>query len=529
MPFRIPVAGHLIMVITDAAERSWLLRASTTCVWLSLWLLQPGLVSAQPSAAEPSVGLNAGATHGLVYTEQPLARPDHSEGIDLTLAASAGYGVTERIRPATGAQHRAQGTLAAAVAPLPWLSVALRFDGRIEAHPHDDRSAYVTAFGDPRLAVRAGYALNPKLSLGAELLAWFPGADAPSLKAAATSLDGRLLGAYASDGWSLLAAAGARWDNSRKLGLDRSRLRVSDRITFGISDSNALLFALGAARRVDAWEVFGELSADALIGARAPSFVRSPLRAAVGARYTVTHALQLELTTLTSLSRRPKIAVSQPWAPIEPRFAIWAGVRYAFELQRPPRPSAAKPERAPNSEPSASAGEPVLASVSGVITDDHGEPLPEVRVKLKSGDAAEREGITNAQGRYSFAAVRLGAAELEASAVGFATQAWRVEIKTLDAEQPTRGLTPKATTGIVRGLVRSFESRPLRAHVVVRNLRGKTITEADSNAEGRVEIELEPGRYHVTIDVPGYKSHVQTIRVKGNDVSVLNADLRKQP
>jgi 5-hydroxyisourate hydrolase-like protein (transthyretin family) len=186
-------------------------------------------------------------------------------------------------------------------------------------------------------------------------------------------------------------------------------------------------------------------------------------------------------------------------------------------------------EKAPQVEPATPAEKPVLASVSGVITDDHGEPLPEVRVKLKSGDAGEREVITNAQGRYSFAAVPRGTAELEASAVGFATQTWSVQVAALDAEQPTRGLKPKATTGVVRGLVRSFQSQPLRAHVVVRNLRGKTISEADSNAEGRVEIELAPGRYRVTIDVPGYKSHVQTIRVKGNDVSVLNADLRKEP
>jgi len=522
------------MVTTDAAERSWHLRAPIACAWFLLWLLQPGLVSAQPSAAEPGVGVNAGATHGLVYTDQPLARPDQSEGLDLNLAASAGYGVTERIRPATGAQHRAQGTLAASVAPLPWLSVALRFDGRIEAHPHDDKSAYVTAFGDPRLAVRAGYALNPKLSLGAELLAWFPGADAPSLKAAATSLDGRVLGAFASDGWSVLAAAGARWDNSQQLALDRARLRVSDRITLGISDSNALLFALGAARRIAAWEVFGELSADALVGARAPSFVRSPLRAAVGARYAVSHALQLELTTVTSLSRRPKIAVSEPWVPIEPRFTVWAGLRYAFEFMRPPPPSAAAPVKAAGTgtdtgEIAAPDKPALLASVSGVITDDHGEPLPEVRVKLNSGDAGEREVLTNAQGRYSFAAVPPGAAELEASAVGFGTQTWSIEIKGLDAEQSTRALAPKATTGIVRGLVRSFQSEPLRAHLVVQNLRGKTIAEAESDAEGKVEIQLEPGRYRVTIDVPGYKSHVQTIRVRGNDVSVLNADLRKEP
>ena len=49
-----------------------------------------------------------------------------------------------------------------------------------------------------------------------------------------------------------------------------------------------------------------------------------------------------------------------------------------------------------------------------------------------------------------------------------------------------------------------------------------------SGEDGRVELELPPGRYSVRIEAPGYRSHTQSVQIKGNGVSVLNADLRAE-
>jgi hypothetical protein len=101
-------------------------------------------------------------------------------------------------------------------------------------------------------------------------------------------------------------------------------------------------------------------------------------------------------------------------------------------------------------------------------------------------------------------------------------------VKGMPPEAP-RTLAPKAERGVLRGLIRSFLSEPLQARISVRDARGKLVAEEKSAADGHVEIELAPGRYRVTIDAPGYKTFVQSVQIKGNDVAVLNADLRKQP
>ena len=77
-------------------------------------------------------------------------------------------------------------------------------------------------------------------------------------------------------------------------------------------------------------------------------------------------------------------------------------------------------------------------------------------------------------------------------------------------------------------VVRSFDSKPLAAHVTIADTKGKGVTDLDSGADGKLEIELPPGRYRVTIEAAGYRKHTQTVRIKGNGVSVLNADMRAQ-
>lgn len=483
------------------------------------------LASAQPTAADPArVGAGVGALRGLIYTGLPLAERE------LTLRATAGYGFLERVPPAPGAQHRLQGALALGITPLSWLGFALRFDGRLELHADDGMGSHIAGYGDPHLQARAGHALRSDLWLGVELGAWFPGRQAPSFPAEATTLDGRLQLAYHTRGslWTWLGSAGARWDNSAQAAPDLTRLRVGDRVALGLSSSSSVLVALGAAWQLQPRvQVFAELSGDVLVGARAPSFAASPLRAAVGARYALSSTLTAELTPMVSLSSRPAVDATAALVPIEPRMVILLGLSYTLPL------TAAASSRADRPKPAAAVSTPKLPPVTdltGQITDERGEALPDVRVTLTTVSGVEHTSLTDYNGSYHFSAIALGDAQLETQAVGFKTQNWTVTLvaDTAASQQPARALVPAANTGLLRGLIRSFDSSPLRAKLTVKNARGKVVQTGASNDDGTVELELAPGKYTITVEAAGHRNHTQAIQVQGNGVSVLNADLRKK-
>jgi hypothetical protein len=155
--------------------------------------------------------------------------------------------------------------------------------------------------------------------------------------------------------------------------------------------------------------------------------------------------------------------------------------------------------------------------------------VPDVRVTLVAADGTQLEAITDADGKYQFERVPYGQAKLEARAVGFAKQSWQAEVNgpKIKAEAPT-ALEQAVDVGVLRGLVRSFDSKPLVAHVVINDNRGKLLQERNSGADGRFEFELPPGQYKVSIEAAGFKKHAQSIRIKGNGVSVLNADMQAQ-
>jgi len=246
----------------------------------------------------PRLGVAANGLRGFARTALPISP------IELSVAGSAGYGLTESIEPVDGSHHRIQGVLGVGVSPLPFLSFALVIDGRIDLHPDDDDSEgpYGGSVGDPRLLARVGHALSPDLSIGADLTIWFPGNQAPSYEPGATTADLRALFAYAPKrtGLRLLSAAGFRLDNSGASAPDVARLRFGDRLAIGLSDSNAVLAALGVGYRFTDLELFTELSGDLLVGSKAPELLASPLRATVGARYDLSRAWALELSSCRS-------------------------------------------------------------------------------------------------------------------------------------------------------------------------------------------------------------------------------------
>jgi hypothetical protein len=486
-----------------------------------LWLMPP---TAAAQSAPP--GPSASGLRGLLNAGAPIGQRE------LTLRATLGYGVTGSRTLVPSAAHRLSGGLAASVNPFNWLGFGLRLDGRLELHGNDGRGAHTSGFGDPRVYARAGYAIDPEWSVGGELLAWFPGSEAPSFVGAATSLDARVLGAYQPKAlpFQLFASAGARLDNSSEIAPPRSRMRASDIMTLGVSDSNAILGALGALYIVDPKvQVFGELSGDILVGSRAPRFSDSPLRVAAGGRWQFADHFQAEGSAVLALSTRPSLRADAPWVPVEPRILILLGLSYTwlpFTVIQPPPP---KPKPVVTVKPKEEKPVLKLASLQGEIVDDKGQPVPDVRVSLTAADGTQLEAITDGDGKYQFEKIPYGKAQLEAHAVGFTKQHWEADISEpqVKAAAPA-ALAQNVDVGVLRGLVRSFDSKPLVARVSVRDNRNKLIQEHDSDADGRFELELPPGQYKVSIESAGYKKHTQSMRIKGNGVSVLNADMRSQ-
>jgi hypothetical protein len=251
------------------------------------------------------------------------------------------------------------------------------------------------------------------------------------------------------------------------------------------------------------------------------------MRLALGGRYFLAHALQLEFSLVTSLSSRPKQGPSDALVPIEPRLLLSSGIRFGIPKGEAPRPRE-EPElvQPVSTEPNAPPA-PKVATLSGVFTDEQGQPVPEVSVILRAGDV-EREAITNSDGRYMFVDAPIGTAHLEASATGFSPVGFDVELVPDMAPQPAQVLVARANTGTLRCLTRSFDSEPLRAQISVRDEKGREVAKGESDEQGLYEIALSPGSYQVIISAPGYRTHRGQVKVSSNGVAILNLDMRER-
>jgi hypothetical protein len=265
-------------------------------------------------------------------------------GPRLCLALSSGYGYSGAVLDNHDRHHRAVGAAAIAVRPQPWLELGGELVGRYDrttgATPDDG------LIGDPRWWVGAGGAIDRHNALGVRVGVWLPGADAPSVKLSATSIDAALVWSHASPATTITIRVGGRYDRSTE-SVDASTLSPADRVGLGWSDANAVSVGFGVDHRVAGWQAVGEVSGDLLIGAGAPSALHSPWRVGLGARRALDAAFTLETMVEISLSQRPDRAAmaNQPLVAVEPRLAIALGLswhpapaRAARVLVAPPPP-----------------------------------------------------------------------------------------------------------------------------------------------------------------------------------------------
>jgi hypothetical protein len=502
-------------------------RAARVLAVLAVCLLTVGaswIGHARAQVDATRAGLASNGLCGLALTGYPTC-PKR-----LGLSATGSYGYLESVGPVDGAHQRIGGSLGVGGVALPWLALALRFDGRLDLHPDDSRGKDLTGTGDPRLFLRGGHAVGRDVSLGGEAVVWFPGNVAPSYEPSATTVDLKALAAWTprSTPLSLLGYVGYRLDQSAKSAPDVRRLRPGDRIALSLSDSDALLLALGVSTRaIRDSELFAELSLDCLVGDKAPSFSKSPFRGTLGGRYFMTKSVQGELSATVAFNGRPSVAVDAPLVPIEPRFLLNVGVRYGYDPYVAPPPPPASVEK-PTDEP---ANAPATARVSGTLVDADQAPLPDVRVTLTVMGASgpePRETVSDGEGKYSFDDVPVGTAQLEATAPGFDTQQWTVEVAPNMAPHAKRSLIRKGNLGTLRLLTRTFASEPLASVILIKDQRGKKVAAGKADEQGLFEFDLPPGRYVVMISAAGYRPHRGEVQVERHGVAILNVDMREQ-
>jgi hypothetical protein len=245
-------------------------------------------------------------------------------------AASAGYGYTESILGEGDVHQRLSASVAASLRPNEWLAFALRLDGRYDWHRHvstGDSSGWV---GEPHIIARTVPVMWGNFHFGAEANIGFPGEHVPSIDLAATSPEVSLFATYApSAPVSLSALFGFRLDRGAHTIDDPDRLSRSQRLSIGASDTNALLFGIGAVSRVTAnWAAVGEWSWDLRVPAKGASALESPMRFDIGARFTPRESgtVALQMLFEVSPSARPTIAPGEPLVVVEPRAGLVIGV-----------------------------------------------------------------------------------------------------------------------------------------------------------------------------------------------------------
>jgi hypothetical protein len=431
-----------------------------------------------------------------------------TEAAPISVAASGGYGVTES-QEGEGAHHRVEGSLAAAAGLTPNIAVSLAFDGHYDMHPGGDTSAV----GTPQLGVVAGMHATESIRVGAALQLQVPGRTAPSLdfRALALSLSG-LAAWNAGRDFTLAGKLGFRFDQTKNAAPDVSRLSYADRLALGLSDFNAVPFGVAAFQRIAAFELLGELSGEALVGAHAPDLLHSPLRAALGGRWPVASSVVGELLLELSLSQRSQYSRVEPLIPAEPRFSVGLGVRYTPDFRKP-APAPPPPVVAP----------PAMTRLHGDVSDPDGLRLGSIHVTVRVA-GREYSVSTSDDGGFDLDDLPRGRAQVAIDGPGLVPATQQVELDRAEVVLPLQAARA-AVSSQLRGLVRSFAGSALPAQVRV--LPDAGVVTADK--DGRFMLELQAGEYEVEIECAGYLTQHRKISVQDNGVTLLNVELHEVP
>jgi Carboxypeptidase regulatory-like domain len=451
---------------------------------------------------------------------------------ELSFAAQSGYGFTESIANADKGHHRMAGHLAIGYGATNDLSLALRLSGRFDSHPDDVQGSDDGYAGTPTLSARYGsrFGAEDRFLIGAQLDATIPGRTAPSLAFDAATVDARGLLAYAvSDNVMIASQLGYRLDNSANAKPDLDRLRPGDRIALGLSDSDAVLFGLGAIVSSGATEYLMDATADLLVGSKAPSASQSPIRVAAGIRHHLGARWQLLALATYSPSSRPAVGANDPLVPIEPRFIGTVGLAYAFGnahetpvvVVKSTDPIVVKDPPKPD-EPVVSPPQQSTFDLEVVVLGG-GRSQPGVQVEISINND-NKSLPTDSNGRIVASKLPVGELTVRVQANGFRPFELKRTVSASETIKLEAALQDKTPAGQMRGLIRSFGGAPVRAEIEVEPLGTTFQTQTD----GTFKVDVPPGKYKIKVRANGYESQYRSLKVEDDGVTVLNVDLRRR-
>ncbi|MBN2528345.1 MAG: carboxypeptidase regulatory-like domain-containing protein [Deltaproteobacteria bacterium] len=447
----------------------------------------------------------------------------------LSIAGTARYGLIESIGPQSGIHHELGGTIAIGGTLWPWISAALILDGEYQKHPADDEGSDYSIVGVPELKFRGGSPVGKHLLLGGEIDARFTGEEAPSLQLNATVLSGKLLATIISLApFQIGLMTGFCLDYSENGAPARDSLRPGDRIALDASNYHAVLFGLALAWQVKQIRFILEADSRKYITSEVP-FSTSPTRITLGAQYSITKALQLDLSTETIVSKRPGVETDDPLVPILPRFTALLGIRYTWH-------SAESPKSGENTNidavvPPIDSGDnsnqvkkPVATgTVQGQILDEESLPITDATVTVVAADGSNHTTVTDKNGNYALRSIPVGPAEGTVEAEYFEPTTFKVDVaENITSIAAPETLVQSKVGSQIRGLIRDVSGAPLNATILI--LPGRIKTQTDS--EGFFEVDVNPGQYTVEIFARGFVRQKQQVNVGENSVVVLNVDLR---
>jgi hypothetical protein len=469
----------------------------------------------EPAASAPASPRAARAVtvNRRVIDSGPRATP-------FTAGLGSGYGYTESVLGQQDRHHRLLGSLLLEGAPLDWLGLGLRLDGRYDRHGFGQGPSDDGWIGEPRLYARADRALSPTLSGGLRATLFFPGAQAPSWTPGATSADLLALITHADRRLKVSGNAGYRLDRSARSAMNPSQYMPGDRLALGVSDFDAVLLGAGASYDVGDWQLFGEWSWDALVGSGAPSASRWPMRLGAGGRTPVSRSMDLEVMLEASPSGRPSMAAGDPLVPVPTRLAVMAGLLLPLggDQPRPPAPTIERPvAKGPAPVPTVS----VTLTATGLL------PADATVVLERPGD--NRSFADDGEGHFTLSDVAPGPATVVVRAGGHEDSRTPVQLRPGEPAAVEVALIRKLPSGQIRGTVRSFQGRGVAATVQVTADAGQSAPIPQLRSEGgRFQLDVPPGRYQVLIEAPGHSPQTRSVVVEKNGVTVLNVDLRPE-